>query len=513
MARHLLYFTAEGHYLYTSARGRLELEAKFAADDVGVSDFREHLRDRKGTLFALVADLAGEDFHEEQVPWLRGADRQAVVQRRLAQRYRDTRLAAALSLGQIAGPQRRNERLLLASFTNTQQFAPWLEALEEAGARLAGVYSVPVLAPALAAALRARGPRTILVSANRAGLRQCFIEEGRLRFARLERTVEMTPQALAAFARSETLRLAQYLTTLRALPREGAPIQALVIAPRGERAAFEQALVSDARIVFQTIDAAQACKAVGLSQAPENAGGEALYLHLAVRRPPREQFATRDDRRRYLIWQLQRGVVAAGALGFAACALYAGIRSFEAYELTSQAAAQSQEAAFAGQRYQRITASFPVTETTTENLRTTVLEFRRIAERNALPEPALMHVSRVLAQFPQMQVDMVNWRVGKAEERRDGKPTAPAAKPDTQADEAVVIEITGRVNATQRNDYRGITAQVQAFASALAGSGYSLMRTQLPFDVTSEGTLTGDMGGADSGEAPRFTIVLARRLA
>src|ERR671914_2528100 len=147
MARHLLYFTAEDHYLYTSARGRLELEAKFAADDVGVSAFRDHLSDRKGTLFALLADLAGEDFHEEQVPWLRGSDREAVVQRRLAQRYRDTRLAAALSLGPIAGPHRRNERLLLASFTSTQQFAPWLEALEEAGGRLGGGYSVPGPAP------------------------------------------------------------------------------------------------------------------------------------------------------------------------------------------------------------------------------------------------------------------------------------------------------------------------------------------------------------------------------
>src|ERR687895_305603 len=262
MARHLLYFTSEGHYLYTSARGRLELEAKFAADDVGVSAFRDHLSDRKGTLFAVVADLAGEDFHEEQVPWLRGAERQAVVQRRLAQRYRDTRLAAALSLGQIAGPHRRNERLLLASFTNTEQFAPWLDALEEAGARLAGVYSVPVLAPALAAALRARGPRTILVTANRAGLRQCFIENGKLRFARLERTVDMVPQALAAFVRSETLRLVQYLGTLRALPREGPPLHAVVVAPPGQRAVFERALVSDARVAFHTVDAADALRAV-----------------------------------------------------------------------------------------------------------------------------------------------------------------------------------------------------------------------------------------------------------
>ena len=82
-----------------------------------------------------------------------------------------------------------------------------------------------------------------------------------------------------------------------------------------------------------------------------------------------------------------------------------------------------------------------------------------------------------------------------------------------RAENAVLVEISGRVNATQRNDYRGITAQVQAFANALASGGYQLARTQLPFDVTSEGTLTGDIGaGRDSGEAPRFTITLARVL-
>jgi hypothetical protein len=77
----------------------------------------------------------------------------------------------------------------------------------------------------------------------------------------------------------------------------------------------------------------------------------------------------------------------------------------------------------------------------------------------------------------------------------------------------VRIEISGRVSAMQRDDYRGITAQVQTFAMVLGDSGYELVRTQLPFDVTSEGTLTGDIRGASgSGEAPRFTVTLTRRL-
>jgi hypothetical protein len=91
--RHLLYFTAEDHYLYVAAGGKLRLEARFSGDDLGVSEFREYLRGRKGALIAILADLAGE-------------------------------------------------------------------------------YSVPLRAPALAARLGARGTRALIVTAMLAGLRQ-----------------------------------------------------------------------------------------------------------------------------------------------------------------------------------------------------------------------------------------------------------------------------------------------------------------------------------------------------
>jgi hypothetical protein len=103
--------------------------------------------------------------------------------------------------------------------------------------------------------------------------------------------------------------------------------------------------------------------------------------------------------------------------------------------------------------------------------------------------------------------------VGKPADPRGAKPPpSEAAKPAAQGEAIVQFALSGRVNATQRNDYRGITAQVQRFADALASNGYELTRTQLPFDITSEGTLTGDIGAAESSEAPRFTITLTRRL-
>jgi hypothetical protein len=92
-------------------------------------------------------------------------------------------------------------------------------------------------------------------------------------------------------------------------------------------------------------------------------------------------------------------------------------------------------------------------------------------------------------------------------------PAPAAAAPDNAARAATeVLEIAGRVGTMRRSDYRAITAEVQRFADALrTDPAFQVLRTQLPFDVTSEGTLSGDIGtGADTGEAPRFTIALER---
>ncbi len=529
--RRLLYFTASGHQLYAWNGGKLSLEAVFSDNEDGVAEFRTLAKQNAGSLYYVVADLAGEDFHDEMIPSLRGGDRQSVIERRLAQRYRDTRLAAALSLGAIAvAGERRNERLVLASFTNTQQFSPWLDALSEAGAKLAGVYSVPLLASAvaskLAAKMGAQNSRMFVVSMNSAGLRQSFLEDGKLRFARLERTGEMGADALAAFVRSETLRLVQYLSSLRVLPRDGPPITALVITPPGQREVFEQSLPSDGRLTFRTIDLPEAARISGIKGA-DRIAGEQLYLHFAAKNPPKEQFARSEDRKGFLIWQLQRGVVAAGALGLAACCLFAGYKWLEIMGIREQTESQSRETRSAEHEYQRVTSTFPVTLTTTDNLKITVNEFRSIAARTAVPGPALAHVSRALEQFPQIELDQLVWRMDRptltekvAVDPSKPIPAGPAAQPNpaaaaaaaAQSDFAQLLEISGHVNATQRSDYRSITAQVQSFADALqADRAYEVVRTQLPFDTTSAGTLSGDIGSSEGNDTPRFTITLSRK--
>ena len=487
----LLYFTAAGHNLYRWRGSRLQLEGNFSADDAGAAKFREYFKGREGALAQIVADLGGEDFHEDRIPYLRGAERQAVIERRLAQRYRDARLATALPLG-YAADERRNERLLLASFNDTRQFAPWLEVLEKARVRLAAVSSTPLLAPALAARLGVKSGACFVMSANRAGLRQCFLENGRLRFARLERIAENAAGFTSVFVRTETERMLQYLGTQGALPRNGPPLPVLLIVADEERAHFERTLGLGAGLAFTTISLSEAARKTGLRIAPDGTAAERLYLQIAALQPPREQFLRGEDRRSFLTWRLQRSIVVAGTAGFVTCGAYAATLWLEQLAVRGRIEGVKSETAQARDRLDRIRARFPSAPTTIESMKSTALEFRGIAARSASPEGAFEHVSRALERSPQIELDALTWSAG--------------------AEPAQTLEISGRVNATQRSDYRAVTELVKRFSALLIGdSAWRIVNMRLPFDVSPEGVLSGGTGGsADTSDVPRFVISIAR---
>lgn len=194
--------------------------------------------------------------------------------------------------------------------------------------------------------------------------------------------------------------------------------------------------------------------------------------------------------------------------------MYAGAIWVDILGIKGQIDIQQRESRIAADRYASITRTFPVTQTTTDNLKATVNEFRKIASSSASPHATLAHLSSVLEQFPEFELDNLVWQIGKSEAPvASASQSAGSAKPSAAGAPAELLEINGRVNAAQRSDYRDITEKVERFAEALGSDpAYRVVRTRLPFDVASEGTLTGDVGTQDSGEAPRFTIVLAKRL-
>ena len=315
----LLYYTAQNVTAYRWKSGELSPEQIFASSDEGVAAFGAYVSENPKALYYLLVDLVEEDFSQETIPAVRGKDRRSLLERKIAQRYRDTSLALALSLGVSSTGGRREEKMLFASFTNTQPFQPWLSVMRSREARLVGVYSVPLIAPLAAKRIGFKSSSFLMVSVSQAGLRQSYVENGQIRFSRLGRVDQNDPRALAESCAQESSRIQQYLSNLRILSRDAGALEVVMLAPAQFKSHYEAACRNTANLQFHVFDLAEISKAAGLKTAPENAGAEALFLHVLAAAQPADQFAGDDMRRFYHLWRARLVLLGAGAAACAIC--------------------------------------------------------------------------------------------------------------------------------------------------------------------------------------------------
>lgn len=513
--KRLLYLTSRELVAFLWKGRELRKEATFAPGDEGGAAFSEYASRAGDSLFYVLADLVEEDFFQENIPYLRGSDRHALLTRKLAQRYRDTSLAMTLSLGsEVTG--RREERLLYASFTNTQQFQPWLAALRAIEARIAGVYSVPLVTPLLCKRLGFKSRRYMMVSLQQAGLRQTYVDNDRIRFSRLGKVETGDPKALAEAFAAESARFHQYLNNSRILSRETSALDVIVLAPGESRSLYETACASNAQLRFRVLDMDAARRDVGLKSAPEGTLAESLYLHVTARARFLAQFADDGVRRFYDLWRTQVGLVVSGAAVFALCLLISGVKLLQTEQVDRSTQADRVEEAAASAEYGRMQVDFPKTPIPADVLKLTVRNYQTLMRQDARLQDMFIEVSRALASVPQIDVEKIDWEIAPltragAHDAAKGSPTSGAgatAEPRVQ-----VVEISGRLLVQQASDYRNISTVVNQFVEALRSRpGIEVISTKLPFDLTAEKSISGDIGAARSVEVPRFSVVVSRRL-
>jgi hypothetical protein len=514
--KRLFYFGSREVTAYRWTRGELQREAAFAMNERGVADFSQYIAAKPDSLYYLLADVVEEDFFQENIPYVRGSDRSALLARKLSQRYRDASLAVPISLGSEIHAGRREERILYTSFTNAQQFQPWLEALRSRDAKVVGVFSVALLAAALGKKLGFKASRYVMVSLQSAGLRQSYVENGHIRFSRLGRVNLSDPHAIAHDCAAESLRTHQYLVNSRILPRDAPALDVLVLAPTKDKALYDEACGDSPRLHFHVHDMDKVGKSIALKSSPPETLGEGLFLHVLAESAPRDQFADRRLRHFYELWRTRIGLVTGGALAMGLCLLLAGSRLLDAYLIGQESAQDRHQEARASEEYARLQARFPKTPISTENLRAIVKNYRALLRQSISPTSLFVEISQALTALPQIEIDKIDWEVvnPKVGDAAKAQPARTPAVVTPQPSEAPVqtAEISGRLIIPQASDYRAVTALVTEFTDALrARPGTELTRTQLPFDINAEKSLSGDIGAARREEVPQFSVAITKR--
>jgi hypothetical protein len=222
---------------YYWSGGKLKVEGEFTHEPVRLEAFVAYLKQHRSSLFYLLADIAEEGFQLEDLPYVQGADRAALLQRRLGQYYYNTPLSTAISLGR-AKEGRRDEKLLFVALTRIETLTPWLDALREAEAILAGVHSVPLVIAEWAPKLLSGSGPVLFVSLSRGGVRQTFFDQGKLHFSRLSQLATHSLDEIGRTCANDAAKIFQYLVAQRQIPR-GAALRTMVLAHAGQIPALQ----------------------------------------------------------------------------------------------------------------------------------------------------------------------------------------------------------------------------------------------------------------------------------
>ncbi len=493
MGQHrLLLIAADRLSAYCWHSGRLVCEAEFAAEPQGFQSFVAYLGQHRRNTFRLLSLFAEEGYQREDIPCVKGRDRHALLARKLHQHYYGARLALALSLGRET-TGRRDEKLLLTALNSPEQLEPWLDLMTKAEARISALYTLPLLAGALAANTAKAAPLFLLLTLSVGGIHQTLFENARLRFSRLTPVATDNLEKIATACATESARIYQYLVSQRVMTH-GDALATLVLVHPGQIAQFRSHCKDTEEIRFIFADLLAESKKHGLKTLPSDSRSDALFLHLMVRKPPHAQFADAALRRFHLLERARLALRSTGMAIFLAALLIAGKESHDYAALREEALQMRLQIEDQRKRYETALRSMPPLPTGIARLRALVGRYDQLEQYPVSPEPMFRRISRALENAPDISIDRIDWQSVQG------------------AGATVVADLHARLPLALVRNQRAQLAAIDSFRTELARDPtVSVQRTRMPFEIES-GKLWKSDDAEDSGsDTPRFSLRIAEQ--
>ena len=474
MSRKILFFlSSDSFHAHVWKNGALSTPYYFTNSVEGLERFSDFLQIHRDPAYLLV-DLIEEDFRQETVPHLTGANRQALIQRKFEQYYRSTPFRLA-SLQQRQSEGRRDDELLFSALTNPARISAWLELLLLHNTPIVGIYSVPHASVPLIKDIDS--DHLLLLSWEKnAGLRQSYFLDKRLRFSRL---TPINPNSTFAEAiATESARTHQYLQSLSLTP-QGELLNVHIICHANDRAQLDAQLASNHQMQFAYLDLQQLGKHLKSKTTYSDSDATPLFLHLLATQPPRASYAASLQTRFYQLWQTNRGLFGLAAATALTCLVWGTLSFLEGSGINEEIDSIKDQTSRIQRDAQKITQNFPVSTDSTasaSDMKTAVTLFRNLQLYSVPPQQILKGLTETLNNFPRIRTSKLAWQTGAAAENGPEQ----------------VITFSGEL-ADFGNDYRSALNYLERFQLMLTRAGYTVTPIKLPMDFSTKGSISASI--------------------
>jgi hypothetical protein len=534
VTKHFLYLTDTRLVSLVTRGSRIISRREFAVSGAGATEFERYLAGMADVPTHLFTDLAEEDFRLDTIPHVGKGDREAILNRKLAQIYRNTPFRHAAAQGRER-EGRRDDRVIYTAITNPEVLRPWLEVIERLRVPLAGIHSVAVFSSVLLEELDLLFPHTLLVTLTPGEeMRQTYFRDREIKFSRLTPIDLEEGQSLGTMIAEETTRTWQYLDSLRHFGADDR-LEVCILLHPNDRPAIEPALRDFAQLQYRMLDIEQVAAKLGLKPPPLDSTAEEVMVHLFLLRPAENHFASSEllrhathRRARILLNQVSIALLLVGV----AWGGWHVSRVFQASEADQKVA---QELRSLNREYDEITRALPSFGVGGSTMRDAVTFYNGSIRGFPTITDFVVPLSAVLGAHPEVRLNQLAWQATddpKAMPRMALTPTrntppvkalarggeAAAAQPADEGPnppfagghyEIALIEATVRV---ANNDFRGAVEEVERLAADIGKvEGFRADVIQSPLDVSSTLALQGRHSEREPAlMEPRFVLRIVR---
>jgi hypothetical protein len=513
-AKRILLADGNGLTAHFWRAGHINVEAEFSAEPAGLEALAIYLKKHRSSLFFLLADTAEEGFQLEDLPYVQGGDRNALLQRRLGQYFYNTPLALATSLGREKDG-RRDEKILFAALTRAEAFTPWLDTLRESEAILAGVYSVPLVLAQFGPQIIGIDEPVLLLTLSHGGARQTFFDKGKLHFSRMSQLATRSVDEIGRVFANDSNKIFQYLVAQRQIPR-GSALRTVILAEASQAQTLQDLCQSSPELQFEFADLGEVAHKLKLKDKIGDSSADRLLLHCLASKTPSQQFAPASEIRFHRLWKIRSALTSVAWVAFVACLLIAGKTSLKVAELRDQTDLTRLAIAEDTQRYNAILEGLPKVNLTPDNLRALTTRYDALQKRLPTMEPMLLHLSQALNENPRIELGKLTWRMADRPDVTANSTPGPRPNLPTNQNAVtgwIVVEIEAQLPLVLVSDQRAQLSLIESFTARLRDSQTDVRILSRPFDIESDKPLrsVGDTRGL-STEVPKFSVHLARPL-
>lgn len=483
----LMFLSASQFQVQVWEDGALTHGQVFSDNQEGREQFAVFLRTWHYPAY-LLTDLIEEDFRHETILHLRGKERNAQIQRKFEQFYRNTPFREA-TMRQRQQEGRRDDEMLFSALTNPSLIQTWLDIMLQEHIPLVGIYSVPGITRPLVSNLPS-DHILLLTWEKSAGLRQTYFNAKRLYLSRLTPVTEEL--SFCDVIATEATRTQQYLKSLSLLPL-GQTLQVYIVCDAGDRRELQSRLHDTGDMAYAYLDIRQLSHDFGLHNDHPDSDATPLLLHLLATEPPSTHYANAEHTHYYGLWHANRRLLWLSVLTAFAGMAWGSINMWEEGRMNADSAALHAQAQQLTQRSRQIIQGFPAQLAPADDMKSVVTSLRKLNGYSPPPEEVWNGLSAVLEAFPRIRIDRLSWQSGSV--------AAKGENPDSQ-----VMRVSGQLEGWG-NGYRDSLNYLNRFRQALKQRNYEVTDLVLPLDVSSKGSIS-DSVLEGNGEPANFSLQL-----